>query len=90
MKLYLHKIRPYNRPHTQNQHYNCQSVKVGNKLNKASVVDLDDDENEGRNLPDMDINSDILEDDDIEQLRERLPTRLENNAWTLAFSTTRW
>jgi len=64
-------------------------AKVGNKLNKNSVGDLDADESLGGNLPDMDFNSDILEDYDIELLRERLPPRLENNSWTMTFSTTR-
>ena len=58
-------------------------------MNKSSVADLDDEEIDARNLPHMNINSDILDEDEIELLRERLPTRLENNEWTLAFSTTR-
>lgn len=64
-------------------------TKVGNKLNKSSVADLDDEGNDERNLAHMNINSDILDEDEIDLLRERLPTRLENNEWALAFSTTR-
>jgi len=64
-------------------------AKVGKKLNKSSVADMDDEETNDRNMAHLDISSDILDEDDIELLRERLPTRLENNEWTLAFSTTR-
>ena len=31
-----------------------------------------------------------LQNDDLQSLRERLPTRLENHSWYLAFSTTRY
>ena len=40
-------------------------------------------------MPVMSGESTILESEDIEQLMERLPSRLENVTWTLAFTTTR-
>ena len=40
-------------------------------------------------LPPMDTDSAVLDSEDICQLRDRLPNRLENTAWTLAFSTAR-
>jgi len=46
-------------------------------------------EPENGELPVLDTSSNILEEEDLLALRERLPTRLENHPWTLAFSTTR-
>jgi len=46
-------------------------------------------EPENGELPVLDTSSNILEEDDLLALRDRLPTRLENHPWTLAFSTTR-
>ena len=46
-------------------------------------------EPENGELPVLDTISNILEEDDLLALRDRLPTRLENHPWTLAFSTTR-
>ena len=46
-------------------------------------------EPENGELPVLDTVSNILEEDDLLALRDRLPTRLENHPWTLAFSTTR-
>ena len=40
-------------------------------------------------LPKLHGESEILEKEDIEQIQERLPTRLENSDWTLAFTTSR-
>ena len=68
---------------------NIPITKVGNKLNKSSVSNMDDEEPGDSSLHHINISSDILDEEDIEQIRERLPTRLENNEWTLAFSTAR-
>ena len=40
-------------------------------------------------LPELDTESGILEAEDVAALRDRLPTRLENHTWALAFSTSR-
>lgn len=64
-------------------------TKVGDKLNKSSVADYNEDDTVSRVLPPMDMSSDILDDEDVELLRERLPARLENHRWSLGFSTTR-
>ena len=63
---------------------------VGDKLNKSSVADYNEDDTVSRVLPPMDMSSDILDDEDVELLRERLPARLENHRWSLGFSTTRF
>ena len=46
-------------------------------------------EPENGELPVLDTRSNILEEDDLLSLRDRLPTRLENHPWHLDFSTTR-
>ena len=46
-------------------------------------------EPENGELPVLNVPSNILEEDDLLALRERLPTRLENHPWSLVFSTTR-
>lgn len=53
-------------------------------------METDEQEATYKPLPTLVGDSSILEDEDIEQLRDRLPTRLENNDWTLAFTTARY
>ena len=44
---------------------------------------------EQNSLPKLHGESEILEKEDIEQIQERVPTRLESCDWTLAFTTSR-
>lgn len=60
-------------------------IKVGHVL--ASKNSFCEEENGA--VPCLDTASDILEEEDLLALRDRLPTRLENNQWSLAFSTAR-
>ena len=67
---------------------------IGAKLNSSIDGESEDLENEHNGephqpLPHLYGESSILEEEDISQLQERLPTRLENHAWTLAFTTSK-
>ena len=65
---------------------------IGAKLSSSfdGDVETEDHQEDDRHLPELHGDTEILEADDVEQIMERLPTRLENHAWTLAFSTSRY
>jgi len=60
-------------------------MKVCNVLGKKNSVD----DSLDLNLPDMDQESEVLEDVDISALSQHLPPRLINHSWMLTFSTER-